>query len=441
MLLALALPLAALVGCASESSGELPPTDGFHYPVSLSLVESADGGPNVLYVVSSNFDWRYSHGSVIAVDLDKLDLDTPAPGGATATRSIAGAVDPDRGHVFIDSFAGVMAAYQPTGAVPTSRVLFVPTRAEHRLFAIRAEGANLSCYDGGEGRDCSPQGIALSDGKATVEDPFGTLLRGRELFVTHLRRPTVDDEPRNSYLVKLDAESPTSAPVFFDIGAAPAEAGVDTPRGVYLTGRALRDTTGEHSNALRMLVGSSVVDTGLTDGTRIKETRGIAVSSDGTRLFVSTRGTRSLYVTPTDGPDGLLVVDISADPSTGAALNEVVGFVPLPEGASRLLVLPRPGKRDLVAIACTETDAVAIYDDEIGAVVNLIEGIDKPYDLVAASRAAGGRRLFVASFAGHAVDYIDIPDLERPGDAALAGRLGAQARSQAASALDSEENL
>ncbi|HCF59015.1 MAG TPA: hypothetical protein DFS52_13615 [Myxococcales bacterium] len=439
-MLALSLPLTALVGCASESSGTLPPADGFHYPVSLSVLESAGGGPNVLYVVSSNFDWRYSHGSVIAVDLDKLDLDTPAPGGSTATRSIAAAVNPDTGHVFIDSFGGLMSAYQPAGALPASRTLFVPTRAEHRLFAIRAEGTSLSCFDAGEARDCSPQGIALANGDMTAEDPFATMLRGRELFVTHLRRPTIDDELRNSYLVKLDAEAPTNAPVFFDIGAAPAEGAVDTPRGVYLTGRAARDAAGDQSKALRVLVGSSVVDAGLTDETRVKETRGIGVSSDGARLFVSTRGSRSLHVTPTEGPDGLLVVDISADPSTGAARNEAVSFVPMPEGASRLLVLPRPGRKDLVAIACTDSDAVALYDDELGAIVNLVEGVAKPYDLAVASRAAGGQRLFVASFAGHTVDYIDIPDLGRPGDATLAGRLGATDSPPAASALCSEEN-
>jgi tricorn protease-like protein len=102
----------------------------------------------------------------------------------------------------------------------------------------------------------------------------------------------------------------------------------------------------------------------------------------------------------------------------------------MPEGASRVLSVSRPGMRDLVAVACTESDALVIYDDEIGTVARLVEGIAQPYDVVAVTRKAGGKRLFVASFGNHTVDVVDIPDLQRPGEAKLVGQLG----------TDSEEN-
>ena len=420
-ILVVSLPFALLGGCASEHAGSAPPTDAFHYPVSLAVLESGEGGPNVLYVVSSNFDLLYNRGSVIAIDLDKLGDQPDGP--------IAAAVDPERGHVWIDSFAGLTAAYRPVSAGAGQRTLFVPTRSDNLLYALKADGPLLSCFSGGEGQDCLSTGIPLAEGETVAEDPFGAAIRGRELFVTHLRRPVVDEEFRNSHLVRIDAESP-GAPSFIDIGAAPSEGVVDTPSGLYLTGRSVRDSAGDRSEALRALIGTAIIDTGVTEATRVKETRGVAVSSDGTRLYVVTRGTRNSQNSPAEGPDGLLVIDISTDSATGAARHEVLGFVPMPEGASRVLSVSRPGMRDLVAVACTESDALVIYDDEIGTVARLVEGIAQPYDVVAVTRKAGGKRLFVASFGNHTVDVVDIPDLQRPGEAKLVGQLG----------TDSEEN-
>ena len=53
-------------GCAQEDAGTPPPTDAFHYPVSLAL-HPAEGVAQTLYVASSNFDLLYNRGTVLAV--------------------------------------------------------------------------------------------------------------------------------------------------------------------------------------------------------------------------------------------------------------------------------------------------------------------------------------------------------------------------------------
>src|SRR5690349_1145048 len=72
-----------LIGCANPDLARAPPLDRFYFPTALAH-DRPDGGQGVLYVASGNYDKRYSHGTLLAVDLDALgipDLGTPPPGG------------------------------------------------------------------------------------------------------------------------------------------------------------------------------------------------------------------------------------------------------------------------------------------------------------------------------------------------------------------------
>ncbi|MBI5544662.1 MAG: hypothetical protein HY901_12290 [Deltaproteobacteria bacterium] len=517
--------IAVFAGCAQDESGTPPPIDDFYYPVSVAVVEQTPGKP-ILYVVSSNFDLRYNRGTVIAVDTAKLSDPPDGP--------IAAAVDQERGWAFIDSYGGETATFSPAGAgVSGETRLFVPTRFENRLFALSADGPQLSCLldrkDQAEKsirQDCQDQGILLEDPDDEAVrsvDPFGVALDGSSLFITHLSQaddPPQSGEKRTSYLVHLDAETLTSPPAFLDIGPAPASTLVRSPVGLYIAGRSLAGTELGNSEVLRQVVptgsvcitcargetacgasccaagqtcsagtcvvktcndgqtacGASccavgelcahgtclaacpegqtacgalccaenqtcdqdsgtcfettcptgggacmgnqcrnVVDTAVTNATSIEEARGLALSSDQSRLFLSTRS-----------PDGLLVVDVTVDPSTGAARNRVLGFSTLPTGPSQVLVIPRTGMRDLVAIACTTSNAVAFYDDELGEATGLVEGIAEPFGMAKATIAGkpDAARLFVASFGNHTVDVIDVSDVARPRTAVLVGQLG-----------------
>lgn len=416
------LPILAgglLSACAIENPGVPPPLDRFHYPVSVAWLPDEDpAGLGTLYVVNSNFDLRFNRGSVMAVDLDALEQTEPT--------NIAQAIGPN-GVVFIDSFGGKNALYAAPGASSSQRRMFVPTRSNHRLYAVDLDGPALGCVDMGGGpaaseRDCLDTGLSLSDGVSAqrAEDPFGVAVRGRELYVTHLR--PADDPPQTgqnfaSWLVRLDVDAPSSPPEFIPIGLSPSEAIVDTPVGIYFSGLftsltdALRRQTSPQP--LRLYADGQVVDTGVSTATSITDVVGLALSSDGQRLFATTRL-----------PDGLLILDIAPEPASGQPRNTVLGFVHMPRGASELHVVARPGRRDLVAVSGTTANQVALYDDELGQVAALVSGIRQPYGIASGVTPGGGVRLYVASFEGFTVDVIDIPDPTRPRGAVLAKRIG-----------------
>lgn len=418
--------LASAFGCAVTNVGTSPPLDGFAYPVSVALGPSAAGeADKVLFVASSNFDLRFNRGTVLAVDLDKV----MAANNGKLDGPVNQAVDPETGHVLIDSFAGQMLVYQKSGEAGSGRTVFVTSRAANALYPLQAQGAQLACPEGGQ--DCAGQGINVrASDVARAENAFGLALRPstRTLFVTHVLQadsPAGSGNNRASFLFELDADNPAAGiqSVELGIGTSPAESIVSTPRGVYFTGRFI----GSGSQALRALVDSSVVDANLTANTDIQDARGIGLSSDGNRLFVATTaGNRTVDPLP---PEGLAIVDISEDPTSGVALNRVLGFAPLPAGASFVQVIPRVGKRDLVAVSCTQGNAVALYDDELGEVVAVVNGVQEPYGMAAspASRATADVpvRLFVASFGNDTVDVIQIQSPESaPRDATIVGRLG-----------------
>jgi DNA-binding beta-propeller fold protein YncE len=411
----LAIVLAALSGCAQTNVGTPPPTDSFYYPVSLAAVEMTPGEP-ILYVVSSNFDLAFNHGTILAVDTAKL---SDPPNG-----SVAKAVDQKAGWVTIDHFGGEIASYFPKRPTQNEKLrLFVPTRYDNRLSVVRADGdgTTLSCLpDFDAGQDCQPQGILLQDSDDSViraVDPFGVVIDGQTALVTHLHQ--ADDPPETgqnptAYVVQLNAETLTSLN-FIEIGPAPAEGAAATPAGVYIGGRSLASSTIGSSQALRNIVEGTVVDVGLTASTAIQEVRSVALASDKSRIYATTRS-----------PDGLVVVDISQDLLGGFPRNRVLGFTTLPSGPSELIVLPRPGQRDLVAVSCTDANAVTFFDDETGEATGLVSGIVEPFGLAHSSIAGNpsGARVFVASFGNHTVDVIDIADLSRPRTALLVGHLG-----------------
>lgn len=409
-------------GCAEQNLGTPPPKAGFYFPTSVAAVESSTPGKPMLYVVSSNFDLRYNRATVIAVDTARL----PEPPDGILDRASDPAVDPEKGYALIDSFGGQIATYQPPSSSAVR--LFVPTRSANRLYALGAEGGRLSCLPDAasdDGQDCLDQGILLQDpteARLRTFDPFGVTVVGSKVFVTHLH--ITDDPPlsgrnRVSYLASLSADTLGDL-AFTDIGLAPAQGMVQTPNGLYLAGRALTSSSDQlSSEALRFVrpncTENCVADVGLTSSIHVYEARGVALASDGARLFATTRS-----------PDGLLVLDISLDPVSGQPRNRVLSFATLPTGPAELLVIPRPGRRDLVAVSCTSSNAVAFYDDDLGEPAGLVQGVVEPFAMArsALPGKAAGARVYVASFGNHTVDVIDVLDAARPRTARTVGQIG-----------------
>lgn len=425
-----ALALVLTAGCAVENPGTPPPIDQFAFPVSVVFSQPGVDQPPVLYVVNSNFDLRFNSGWVTAVDLSRIDLARFTQGTGVVLVPLTGVVSAEN-VALVDSFGGKPGVFRPSASSPNLR-LFVPTRSDHRLFVLEASGARLACHEpvSSSPQNCASQGISLvvNDTLGTF-DPFSAELQGNRVFVAPLRRAIAPGASSGiAFLSMLDANAP-AAPSFVSIGDAPSEDLLETPAGLYVTGRSI--SVGGTSQALRFFPpGSETVQSaGVTDATRIQESRGLGVSTDGTRLFVATRGPDASAARG-QGPDGLLVVDISLDPATGKPANRILGFTPLPLGPSSVVVLPRPGRRDLVGIACSTGQAVVFYDDDLGEVVASVNSAE-PAGLAQGPRPGGGRLVFVATFGANTVDVIDLPNTDDPAlptAARLAGRIGAVAQ-------------
>jgi len=410
--------LLVVAGCPVDNPGVTPPTDRFHFPVSLAVSQPQAGGSPVLYVVSSNFDLRYNRGTVHAVDLGKL--------GDVPDGDITPGVDPEHGYVHIGQFAGTAGVYPVPGATDHLR-LFVPVRADNRLHVLEAQGAQVTCANprADAGRDWLRDPLELAspeDDLVKAQDPCAAGVRGREVYVSHIGRVRNDaGDYGESFLVRFDAENlgPLS---FLPIGVPTSEALAAAPGAIYFTGRSVYN---EEPQPLRVLLDDgTVLDVGLDDETRLKEARGVAVSSDARRVFIATRGPDASSSNIGQGPDGLLIVDVTTDPWTGRPKHRASRFVPMPAGPSEVLAIPRVGARDLVAVSCTRGNAVAFYDDGVGEVVSVVEDIDQPFGLAHTARPTGGERVFVAGFGDHLVHVIDIPDPANGRTAIRVGRLG-----------------
>jgi hypothetical protein len=129
-------------------------------------------------------------------------------------------------------------------------------------------------------------------------------------------------------------------------------------------------------------------------------------------------------------PDVLVKIALPLDQSIAPRVRLVV---PLPSVPSDLVLIPRPGQGDLLAITSERMGAITIYDTGAQQVVANVERLgDTPtglrlYEIHQAIDANGvsspSARLVSAVFAGCSVAFIEVP-LNDPSTASLRGRIG-----------------
>jgi DNA-binding beta-propeller fold protein YncE len=446
--------VAVLSACPPAIPPNPPPVQQFYFPSGVAFVPSAtpDG---VLYVANGNFDRLFDTGSVTAIDLSKV-------GTPTQRLPLFGAPVPESGPVQIPelnlpvgedgksspsvvqiaSFAGEIGVLKIAGGVR----LFIPTRSENsRVYAIDAptpvagEPPTVHCFmpntpDAGtaKGQDCTPTGQSLTalekteTGVPRSPSPIGVAVTAaREVWFTSLQQA---DSPRGSlldsraYLVHVNGDDPqVSESSFVNIGTGATSSIAAGARYVYATGRIFEAST--PSNLVRLVdtglnpfqEGRSfnVLSPGLEGSFRVFEGRGIAVSSDESRLYIAGRA-----------PDSLLVASVSGKEGSSPAVQVQRG-VPLPAGPDGVLVLPRAGRGDLVAITCASAGVVAFYDDDVGDLVAQVAGVGlQPFGLAADLKPSGGARLYATNFTDGRVAVIDVPDLVHPKSVRIVAYLG-----------------
>ncbi|MGV3620667.1 MAG: hypothetical protein ACO1OB_07610, partial [Archangium sp.] len=401
--------LALFSACEDPSILTSPPLDRLYFPNGLSHLKVAGKTNGVLLVANANSNKLYGTGSVVALDLDAVP-GLPPMGG---TGSIVKLLDlglSERQSAAIASFASSVNVVEQEPGVRWR--LYVPTRSEkNRLYQVDLtfDGATpvLSCVGGGSGQNCLDTGLSLTPrefefsttGVPRAPQPYAVASSVRscttsteccptaedcgracnagqcigrdavplsDLWVTHAQQadsPNGTNTNLRSYVVHLESDDfNVTENSFVPIGFGPSNSAVAYGSWVYLTGRIVSPAP----NLLRMVSrdATTVVSTGIESSFRVSDSRSLVLSSDKKRFFLVGRV-----------PDTLLIANLTNPDSTlpGVAFSR---SVPMIDAANEAQVIARAGQGDLVVVSGSSlVGALAIYDDDLGDVATIINGI------------------------------------------------------------------
>jgi hypothetical protein len=418
------------------------------------------GKEGYLYVASANYDKRFDSGALSVVKLSSVP-GLPAVGAGGLVPVQLPNLGSDVAQVLIQSFAGEMAAYlTPRDAQrnpcfgssgnpsPDCRIrLFVPSRAEGDLLEIvDAVGSTLTCFHGGT--SCIDPTLSVTaletvgDGKPRAPEPFGVAVAtsgGDDVLVTHLKAadsPPKTNQALETYVVDVSASNPVIAPTsFISLGLVIAGGGPSTSsvaigsRYAYLSARYISangtmvfvlDRQSKVTDPVTMRTTMTLYNPSLEASYLTLESRGVALGTNETRLYVAGRS-----------PDSLVVANIL--PPTGSVPNlRVARAVSVPDGPNQVKVISRPPRGDLVVVTSSTAGVVSIYDDDAGRLVSQISGVGsqpfgiavQPADPTAPDPAARNvARVFVSNFGDGRVAVIDV-DVVQPERSRLVAHLG-----------------
>lgn len=443
------LALALATACGEHAIASPPPRDRFFFPTGMA-VRHLPSGQTQLLVVSSNYDLRYDTGMLLSVDPDASGNARPPDGSPGDSRlSVLGSAP-------VDSFGGELEVAEAAACPPLWENLAVTTSRQSiaaYFFSLGDDGA-LAC-----GSLCK---FPLDQSYA---DPYGVVVACSSFyprasaFFTYLRGPQNEGlttevplaTDANGVLLTAPGSTGRRTGNGFDLGLGDVHSGAFDPA----TGRLFftpSNTVG--ADPLRWFELTvprlysppfPVQSYDLYRSVRGSTGRGIALSKDGTRAYV----TLVLYDALEASRSGsifvqgsaLAILDIRPDP-TGLTIPRLLDVVPLEAGAAEIRVIGRPGLRDLLAITCSDAGSLELYDDEMGQVVKTIgastvSGLPvlgrQPFGLALeehpdpsrCTSTGGGpcARLFVGSFEQGTVGIVEV-DPQRPWNASLVKVLG-----------------
>src|SRR5215813_228488 len=433
------VPLLA-IGCDRTLDPRPPVSHRLYYPTGIAFAPPAnlDGGVGALWVANSNFDRRFDIGWVTPIDLSAIRSDDgrplPPPGVRVAPPPDGGSDQgrpvqftqlavPDGGIVTIQNFAGLASLDVDAGR------LFIPSRAENDYLAVMQTstdgGVSVRCFFSG-GNDCLQDSIPLANeqlpgavGQPAAPQPYSVALASTgEIYVAHLRpasAPAQSITNLQNFLVTLFESDLDAAAVAFrggggryvppdsafsPIGRGGSNSIVITPEFLYISGRA-KLSANDPDVLLRVVDRFSK----LTAFPLIQsvwasiDARGLALHPSGQRLYLVT-----------DNPPTLLVLDIDNFQSQGLApAFTLVRGVPLPAGPNDIQVIPRAGRAPLVAVSCAIDGSVVFYDDDLGQIAALVQGVGAVPFALAVDRRGDVARIYVSNFGDGRVAVIDVP--------------------------------
>ncbi len=405
-LMTAALALTALTACGVEESGFTPPADTLYYP--LGLAAHPEG--RYLYITNSIFDRAYNASTLTVID------------------SFEGRILPNA-TAEVGLFAGEVRLARrgcEEGAATCEGPLFgyVASRDDATLtsFEVRAEegdaAAHISCSQAAGERRCGASHTARAAGaQAMPSSPFGLSVDAQGLLLTHLDRGVLS---RWRFL-SLE-ESPSGLPAFDCLSAL---GGASYVAQHPVSGTAF--VTNSAGQRLQVLNASATLDGGcrLSAGRPVTlsasgvqgESRGVALSADGTLMYVASalEGALRVYdasLNSSGEPRGALLAVIpvgrQANVVRVAGLRPGEGRAPdgVYRGAAERAVDDLGG--GLVYVTTLDDAAVAVVDPQRLAVVARVRVERSPNDIAFLPDEQGRLRGFVTNFKDRSVSVIDL---------------------------------
>ena len=416
---------AASLACQAPEAARPIPDGELYFPSGMFFARpaAAPAEAGTLFVASSNFDRRYSNGRLTGIDITKLAIPAfPAPAGAAPVDvSSLGTIDEKD----LASLAGELDGIE----TPTGFRLIVPSRAEGSLLQLMdTSGERITCLGDPASNDCSVGATSLeanrltSTGVPRASAPFSVSISkpDGETYLTSLQQvdsPAASGQNPTVYALKLNVFTPDiTNDNFIDLGLVRSESVRMGHRYAFMTGAqtlALRLIDRGTGKLLNAFVESNV---------NILDTRGLALASDESEVFVLSRN-----------PDALLVMSARGT-DTDAPVLSLTHVELLPLGASQVVSLDKPSGGRVVFVTCLGTQSydatgqaqgsLIVYDSKAGQPVATLTGFGfAPYGL-AVQPIGPGARFYVGLFGEGRIAVVDVPNLENPEDIRLVARLG-----------------
>jgi YVTN family beta-propeller protein len=411
----------ATLGACTASSEEVAPHEDDDKALFFPTGAAVSPDDAWLFVANANSELRYDSGSVVVVDLAQVDQ---ASGAWTSSKTVPAGCEPDPDHTetlvcseehFIVPGAGARIGNFATDIAVqdfkngSSLRLIVPTRGDPSVAWIDWDGTKLSCNQ-------DAQGFALCDADHRLsyvhndpnvgllpDEPFDAFAGKDFAIVTHLTTGgiTLIDSPPGGNATIADVATGLFAPdPLTGLRGSTGVAGRGDSGLVYVGSRSedriQTVTVGRPVNtAPPYLIADNYFFLDFVGGNSggSSDTRGMAFSASGDRLYLINRR-----------PPSLQIYDTSLGP-TGFPKNDGIAATDLCREASTLAVMDT-GDGERVYVSCFQDGEIYVIDPRgLSSVEDIVTVGRGPYAVAAAPTR---KKVYVTNFLEDTVAVIDV---------------------------------
>ncbi len=389
------LALTLALGCDNE--GKAPPTNQLYFPVDIAF--AGDGASEQLLVANANFDLKYRGGTLLSLDVSKLNAAFDACGDECVLASLDG---------FQSSYVELGSQASDLVVSANQDVAYLTVRSDVNITSVRLDaGGQLSC---------SEQGSSVCDAEHRRVDETEAFERGLDFSREPVAIEVIADqsgEGRDFLLVAHRSGKLSLLRESSQVGQAPELLDVydELPSG--LTRGALQPDDelfwfGQSGgfeiirvgiaglslgNEARLYRAQSVFLRGLNDG---EDVRDIAFDEQTGEAYILLNDPQSLaIVRPT--PDQLGGLESRAVIPVGSGPSRLTS-VEVGEGLTR---------RRWLLVSCFGSREIYIIDPVDGQIVSIEHGFSGPFELTTDSTG----RLYVVDFRASVIHVISLSEL------------------------------